>query len=118
MQTGAQLFRGREGGAVPPDPLRLACGDPDLRLDRDRAAAAGDPRESLLRATADDLAVLTRPEREPLRREVHRLEQVRLAGAVPARDQDEPCLELELEARIRAHVAERNLLHDQVVSLL
>ena len=118
VQTGAQLFRGREGGAVPPDPLRLACGDPDLRLDRDRAAAAGDPRESLLRATADDLAVLTRPEREPLRREVHRLEQVRLAGAVPARDEDEPWLELELEPRIRAHVAERNLLHDQVGSLL
>ena len=78
----------------------------------------GHARNGLLRATTDDLAVLTRPEREPLRREVHRLEQVRLPRAVPARDEDEPWLELELEPRIRAHVAERNLLHDQVVSLL
>ena len=60
----------------------------------------------LLGAAPDELRVLPRPEREPLRRQVDGLEEVRLAGAVRAGDEHEPGLERELEAFVRADVAE------------
>jgi hypothetical protein len=49
---------------------------------------------------------------------VQRLEQVRLAGAVRARDEDEPGLERELEPFVRAKVAERDALDDQPANLI
>ena len=49
---------------------------------------------------------------------MQRLEQVRLPGAVPARDEDEPRLETELEPRVGAVVAERDLPDDQPASLI
>jgi hypothetical protein len=51
--------------------------------------------------------------REPLRREVQRLEQVRLAGAVPADDEDDARDEVEVERRVRPVLAERYAIDDQ-----
>jgi hypothetical protein len=45
---------------------------------------------------------------------VQRLEQVRLAGPVRAGDEDEPGPQLELEPGVRAKVAQRNRLDDQL----
>jgi hypothetical protein len=44
---------------------------------------------------------------------VQRLEQVRLAGAVRPRDEQQPGLERELEACVRPKVAQRNVGDDQ-----
>jgi hypothetical protein len=41
-------------------------------------------------AKSNQLAVCARPRREPLRADVERLEQVRLAGTVLADDEDDP----------------------------
>ena len=70
------------------------------------AAPARDAGRAVRGAVADELRVLARPEREALRRDVHRLEEVRLARAVRPRDEHEPGLELELEPFVRADVAE------------
>jgi hypothetical protein len=48
-----------------------------------------------------------------LRREVQGLEQVRLAGAVLADDEDEARLQGQVEGGVRAVVPERDLLDDQ-----
>jgi hypothetical protein len=53
-------------------------------------ATHGDPRRRL--AETDELRVGARPRREPLRADVERLEQVRLADAVRADREDEPRL--------------------------
>jgi hypothetical protein len=49
---------------------------------------------------------------------VQRLEQVRLAGAVRADDEDEPRLEAELEGVVRAKARERDPRDDQPASLI
>jgi hypothetical protein len=54
-----------------------------------------DARRAL--AEADQLRVRARARREALRRKVQRLEQVRLAGAVLADDEDDPASETEVE---------------------
>jgi hypothetical protein len=64
-------------------------------------------------AEPDQLAVVPRPRREALRREMQRLEQVRLPGAVPADDQDDAGREREVERRVRAVLAERDAVDDQ-----
>ena len=96
MDAGAELLRRRNGRAVPTDPLRLAHGESHVGLDGDPAATPRDARETLVRSLPDELHVLARPEREALCRDVHGLEQVRLAGTVPPGDEDEPGLEREL----------------------
>jgi hypothetical protein len=45
---------------------------------------------------------------------VERLEQVRLAGTVRTDDEDQSRFEFEIEARVGANVAERNLVDDQI----
>ena len=51
-------------------------------------------------AEADQLRVLARARREPLRHDVQRLEQVRLADTVAADDEHDPRLECEVERRV------------------
>ena len=48
---------------------------------------------------------------------MERLEQVRLAGPVRARDEHDPRLEGELEAWVRAEVAERDLADDKTAGI-
>jgi hypothetical protein len=48
-------------------------------------------------AEADELRVAARARREALRAEVQRLEQIRLAGAVLANDEDDPGGEREID---------------------
>ena len=64
-------------------------------------------------AEADQLRVLARARREALRRDVQRLEQVRLADAVRPDDEHDAGRERELERRVRAVVAKRDVLDDQ-----
>jgi hypothetical protein len=73
-------------------------------LERDEGAAL---------AEADQLPVGAGPGREALRADVERLEQVRLAGAVLADDEDDARPEVELEPLVRPVVAERDALDDQ-----
>jgi hypothetical protein len=49
---------------------------------------------------------------------VERLEQVRLPGAVRARDENEPRLQPELEPLVAAEIAERYLADDQPANLI
>ena len=114
VDAGAQLLGGAHGRAVPADPLRLSIGEPYLCRDGCTAALSVDPRQTGVGAVPHDLRVLARPERDALCGEVHGLEKVRLARAVPPGDEDEPRLEPELQPGVRADVAERHLLHDQV----
>ena len=69
-------------------------------------------------AEADQLAVRTRARREALRADVQRLEQVRLAGAVLAHDEHDAGSQIEVERRVRAVVAERDVPDDQPASRL
>jgi hypothetical protein len=56
---------------------------------------------------------VARARREALRRDVERLEQVRLARAVAADDEDDPGREVEVERGIRPVLAERYVIADQ-----
>ena len=78
-------------------------------------AVAGDrEREGgLALAEMDQVALDTGAGREALRADVERLEQVRLAGAVLADDEDDPGGELEIEGAVRAVVPERDAADDQ-----
>jgi hypothetical protein len=64
-------------------------------------------------AEADQVTLDAGAGREALRADVERLEQVRLAGAVLADDEDDPRGELELECAVRAVVPERDAADDQ-----
>jgi hypothetical protein len=64
-------------------------------------------------AELDQLAVVASARRKALRREVERLEQVRLADAVAADDEDDPGREVEVERRVRPIPAERYAIDDQ-----
>ena len=64
-------------------------------------------------AEANQVALDARAGREALRADVERLEQVRLAGAVLADDEDDPGGELEIEGAVRAVVPERDAADDQ-----
>jgi hypothetical protein len=70
-----------------------------------------DPRRG--GAEADELRVDARPRRERLAPDVERLEQVRLADTVCARDENEAGLEVELERAVRAVVAKGGVPDDQ-----
>jgi hypothetical protein len=62
---------------------------------------------------ANQLCVGPRPRRKTLRADVQRLEQIRLAGAVRAGDEDEARFELQVEPGVRADVPERDGADDQ-----
>jgi hypothetical protein len=64
-------------------------------------------------AELDQLAVVASARRKALRCEVERLEQVRLADAVAADDEDDPGREVEVERRVRPIPAERYAIDDQ-----
>jgi hypothetical protein len=66
-------------------------------------------------AEADQLRILPCSRREPLRPDVQRLEQVRLADAVRPDRQDDPVRERQVERRVRPVLAERELV-DQPAS--
>ena len=69
-----------------------------------------------LLAEPDESRVAARPRREALRPDVQRLEEVRLARAVRAHDEDEARREIEIEPRIGAEVSERRRPNDQPAS--
>ena len=89
----------------------------DVGLER---ALAEPSRAAATRAAsaleADQLRVAAGARREALRADVQRLEEVRLAGAVRAVEEDDARLESELERGIRAEVAERDVADDQPAS--
>jgi hypothetical protein len=60
------------------------------------------------------LRICTRAWREALRADVQRLEQVRLAGAVRANNENESRLEAEVKPGVRADVTQRDFSDDQV----
>jgi hypothetical protein len=94
---GAKLLGRAERSAVQPRLLRVAGpqGDLDLQLRARARTRQLDPRG--LRAEPDELGVVATTRRKALRADVQRLEQVRLAGAVPADSEDEPRRQLQLE---------------------
>ena len=98
----------RRARAVQRRALRLARRRRDLDLQPRAGAIAGQLDSARLRAEADELGIVPASRREALRPDVDRLEQVRLARAVPADGQHEPGGQLQLERRVRAEVAERD----------
>src|SRR4029078_9251717 len=86
-----------------------------LELERATVAIAGECDASAVGAEPYELLVGTRPRREALRADVERLEQVRLARPVRARDEHEPRFERELEALVGTEVAERDVPDDQAL---
>ena len=105
---GPQLLGRAQRRAVQRCPLAAAelAASPRARA----GTPAREPRSAIacrVPAEAHQLGVRTRPRREALRPDMQRLEQVRLAGAVRAGHQHEAGLELQVERRVRAVVAER-----------
>ena len=94
---------------------RFAADDESVMptVERRVTSPADEPDARGRRAEADQLRVDPRARREPLRADVQRLEQVRLAGAVRADDEDDPRLQAELEPGVRAEVAQRDRRDDQ-----
>jgi hypothetical protein len=109
----AELFGCAKGCAVQSSLLRIAGAKSDLDLEPGAAPGAAqlDPRG--LGAEANELSIVPAPRREALRPDVERLEQIRLARAVPADRQYEPRGQLQLERRVRAVVAKRDFVDDQ-----
>src|SRR6266516_4564471 len=104
--------------AGPPDRLAVVKGGPATRRayvdrslgrERRRRPLAGDPHSPALRAETHHLCIGAGPRREALSTDMEGLEQVRLAGAVRARDEDDPGLQLELEPGVGAEIAKRQL---------
>ena len=93
----AQRLGRREARAVQPRLLRLAL----TQRHRDRHGRRHPPSLDLHAARrlaeADQLRIVSRARREALRRDVQRLEQVRLAGTVTADDEHDAGVEPELE---------------------
>jgi len=115
VNLAPQLLGASEHGAVQRRaPSRLGR-EGDGRLERDRAAPAGKPDPSARLTEPDQLPVAARARRETLRASVQRLEQVCLAGTVRPDDEDEPCLQVEVERAVGADVPERDLRDDQLV---
>jgi len=77
------------------------------RLHRHGATLASHGHPRRVGAEADELRVGAGARGEPLRRNVQRLEQVRLAGAVRTDDENQAAAELELQRLVRPEVSER-----------
>src|SRR5262249_54714682 len=73
-----------------------------------------DPREAL--AEPDQVRVASCARREPLRRDMQRLEQVRLADAIRADGEHEPWAKPELEPRVRPEAPELQRCDDQAAA--
>ena len=109
----AELLGGAQRSTVQLRPLPLAGPQRHLQLETRPAALAMQHDASGVLAEPEELCVRPRAWREPLRPDVQRLEQVRLAGAVRPDDQDEPRLEVEFEPRVRPDVAQGDRRNDQ-----
>ena len=112
---------------VAPQPFERLCRDavhahalslPRLPADFDRSRAgvsvALDPRDEPVAAEAGKVRVIAGTWRDPLRRHVHRLEQVRLASPVRADGEHEPSWQIEVERGIRPEVLELQARDDQI----
>jgi len=108
-----KLLGGAERGAVQTCAARLARVQDDVGLEGPRAVRPRERDAARVGAEADQLCVAPRSRREALGPDVECLEEVGLAGAVRAGDEDDPGLERELEPRIRAEVPERDRADDQ-----
>jgi hypothetical protein len=117
-EARAELL-GRGGRrAVETNPLALAERHRHLRPHRRAALAAHEADARGLLAEADEPRLGPCARREPLGADVDRLEQVRLADAVRAYDDDQPGLEVKLERGIGAEARERDPRDDQPASLI
>ena len=113
-ELAAQRLRRRQPRAVQPRLLRLALAQRHRCLDRRRRRGVPPPTtRAAVSPKRISCAVVTRARREALRREVQRLEQVRLADTVSADDQHDPGREVEVERRVRPVLAERYAIDDQ-----
>src|SRR5438105_1949968 len=112
-QLRAQLLGASERRAVERGVLGGAWLELHLDADGRVRPAALDGDACAVLSEPDQLLVVARARREPLRRDVQRLEQVRLACAVRPRREDEPRPERELEPLVRPEAAERDRLDDQ-----
>ena len=90
---------GAQALAVELDPSRVAAGEHDVRRERVGPQAAGEPNARGIRIEPDQRSVAARAWGEPLRSDVERLEQIRLAGAVRAVEKHDPGLQAQLERR-------------------
>ena len=109
----AKLFGRAQGCAVQSSLPRIARAERDLNLQPRAGPRARQLDSRGLRAEANELRIVAASRRETLRSDVDRLEQIRLARAVPADGQQEPGGQLQLERRVRAVVAERDFPDDQ-----
>ncbi len=105
----AQPARRSPRRASPP-PATAPTSSSELRRRRGGRSATTRAAGAPNRISCD---VGARARREPLRADVQRLEQVRLAGAVRARHEHEARFEGEVERRVGAKVAERDPGDDQ-----
>lgn len=103
------------GGRGPVDPRAFSLARTECHFERHGAAVTGALRAHVeaVGAEADEVRVEPRPRREPLSRDVERLEEIRLACAVRAGGEDEPRLEVEVEIGVRAEVAKCEVRDDQ-----
>ena len=111
----AQLLGRAEAGPVEARTLARAELERHLQLDGRTCPLApeGDPRR--ITPEAHQLRVCPRPRREPLRPDVQRLEQIRLAGPVRPRYENQSARKVQVELGIRAEIPERNRAYDQPV---
>jgi hypothetical protein len=93
-------------GAVDGQPLGLAGLEADGDLVRAQLVLRAQHEPAHRRAEPQHLALVGRPARAARAREVHALEQVRLAGAVAARDHRQPRAEPQLRLLVGAEVAQ------------
>src|SRR5204863_9604767 len=110
---GTQLLRCAQRRAVDLSLLRSANLDRQLELERRAAACPLQCDSPRAFSESDELRVRARARRKPLRADVQRLEQVRLAGAVLADYEDETGPKVEVEPRVRPDVAQGDRRDDQ-----
>ena len=104
----------RSDRAVQLRALALAELERHFELDLRLTARAAQRDAALPLPEAHELCVRSRSRREALRADVQRFEQVRLPRAVRPDSEHEPRLQVEVEARVRANVAKRDSVDDQV----
>ena len=112
----SQRLGRRQACAVQRRLLRLPLAERHGELERRRATAAANRDACGRLAEANELRVLAGARREPLRRDVQRLEQVRLPDAVRPDGEHDARLEVEIERRVRPVLAKSDVLDDQPAS--
>ena len=106
-------------GSTPGLPFNVICLSPErvsvttAETSATCGCPAGERDSCRVSAKPDRGRLAASPEREALRAHVDGLEEIRLAGAVGTRDEDEPRDEVELLASIRAEVGQAEVCDDQ-----